>query len=190
MSNTSKQICAIDIKRLWYADAIADDATSFTASDLAKLLATGGGASEIENVHQDTWTLEESESSQDSYRNQLTGSVYRMSRPTMGNIVANFTIGRYDYKTKSNLMGGSVILDSENNAIGWERARGAVEIKRMLIVLTVDNVYCVLPYCNFNSREASTDKAIGLATKATAMEPISAAIKSEYWYNADAVKVS
>ena len=190
MSKTSTQICAIDIKRLWYADAVADDAASFTASDLAKLLATGGGAKEIENVHQDTWTLEESESSQDSFRNQLTGAVYRMGRPTMGDIVANFTIGRYDYSTKVDLMGGTLVTDTEGNVVGWERARGVVELKCMLIVLTVDNVYCVLPYCNLNTREASTDKAIGLATKATAMEPISANIKPEYWYNADAVKVS
>lgn len=187
MSKKRQQISAIDVKRLWYADAIADDATGFTAEDLKKLVGTNGTATEIENVHQDTWTLEESEASQDSYRNQLTGSVYRMGRKTMGDINMNFTIGRYAYKTKADLMGGTVLTNEAGEAIGWERARGAVELKRMLVALTTDDVYCVLPYCNLNTREATTDKAIGLATVGTAMEPTSTAIAPEYWFDADEI---
>lgn len=95
----SNQISAVSIKRLWYCDPIE---VSPTKDNLM------GEVTKVENVHQDTWTLEESEPSQDSYKNQLTGLVYRMGRKEMGEITANFTIGRYDYVLKQSFMGGLV----------------------------------------------------------------------------------
>ena len=54
----SIQISAVDIKRLWYAD---EDAVSadLTGTALYALVKTNGSATEIKNVHQDTWTIEE-----------------------------------------------------------------------------------------------------------------------------------
>lgn len=130
---------------------------------------------EIMNVHQDTWAIEESEPSQESYRNQLTGMVYRRGTKTMGEVTFNFTIGRYDFDLKSALMGGS------STATYWERGKGAVSVQKTMIALTEDDVYCILSYADLSTREANTDGAIGLAVVATAMEPESAELSSEYW---------
>lgn len=184
-----KQISAIDIKRLWHANAISDDAQTFTAADLYNIIKVGGTATEIKNVHGDTWTIDEAESSQDTYTNQLTGSVYRMGAKTMGAVTFNFTIGRYDYELKAALMGGTVIKDAKDSkVIGWSRQRGIVELRRMLIALTEDDVYCVLPYANVNTREANTDGAVGLAVVGTMLEPNSEKIDPEYWFDAEDVK--
>ena len=173
------QISAIDIKKLWYAETSAVTA-DLTGTLLKTILAS---AKEITNVHQDTWTIDESEPTQDSYRNQLTGNIYRFGSKQMGDVTFNFTIGRYDYVTKKDLLGGDVI----NTDKGWKRARGAVEIKKCLIALTEDDQYCVLPYANVVAREASTDGAVGLAVIGTAMEPETETIMPEYWFDASEV---
>lgn len=168
-----KQISAVDIKRLWYADhtEVTDD---LTGEMLATII---GKAKEVKNVHQDTWSIEESESSQDSYKNQLTGATYRMGTKTMGEVTFNFTIGRYDYETKAELMGGTATDTS------WKRARGIVVINKCLIALTEDDQYCVLPYANVNVREANTDGAVGLAVVGTMMEPENEEVMPEYWFD-------
>ena len=173
------QISAIDIKKLWYAETSAVTA-DLTGTLLKTILAS---AKEITNVHQDTWTIDESEPTQDSYRNQLTGNIYRFGAKQMGEVTFNFTIGRYDYVTKKDLLGGDVI----NVDKGWKRARGAVDIKKCLIALTEDDQYCVLPYANVVAREASTDGAVGLAVVGTAMEPETETIMPEYWFDASEV---
>lgn len=173
------QISAIDIKKLWYTETSAVTA-DLTGTLLKTIL---GSAKEITNVHQDTWTIDESEPTQDSYRNQLTGNIYRFGAKQMGEVTFNFTIGRYDYVTKKDLLGGDVI----NVDKGWKRARGAVEIKKCLIALTEDDQYCVLPYANVVAREASTDGAVGLAVIGTAMEPETETIMPEYWFDASEV---
>ena len=173
------QISAIDIKKLWYAETSAVTA-DLTGTLLKTILAS---AKEITNVHQDTWTIDESEPTQDSYRNQLTGNIYRFGAKQMGEVTFNFTIGRYDYVTKKDLLGGDVI----NVDKGWKRARGAVDIKKCLIALTEDDQYCVLPYANVVAREASTDGAVGIAVVGTAMEPETETIMPEYWFDASEV---
>ena len=173
------QISAIDIKKLWYAETSAVTA-DLTGTLLKTILAS---AKEITNVHQDTWTIDESEPTQDSYRNQLTGNIYRFGSKQMGDVTFNFTIGRYDYVTKKDLLGGDII----NVDKGWKRARGAVDIKKCLIALTEDDQYCVLPYANVVAREASTDGAVGLAVVGTAMEPETETIMPEYWFDASEV---
>lgn len=175
----SVQISAIDIKKLWYAETSAVTA-DLTGTLLKTIL---GSAKEITNVHQDTWTIDESEPTQDSYRNQLTGNIYRFGSKQMGDVTFNFTIGRYDYVTKKDLLGGDII----NVDKGWKRARGAVDIKKCLIALTEDDQYCVLPYANVVAREASTDGAVGIAVVGTAMEPETETIMPEYWFDASEV---
>lgn len=172
-----KLISAIDIKKLWYCDP-AEVSGAVTSESLAALLKK---ATPVTNIHQDTWQIEEAEPSQDSYRNQLTGSIYRQGRKTMGDITVNFTIGQYDYSLKASLMGGTA---TEN---GWERARGAVYIRKAIIALTTDDVYIVYPYCNVSVREANTDGALGLSVTATVMEPQDEAVSTEYWLDATTV---
>lgn len=187
---TNPQLSAVDIKRLWYADvdAITED---LTGTLLYTLLNGEDTVTEIENVHQDTWSIDEAEPTQDSYKNQLTGATYRMGAKTMGDLTFNWTIGRYDYATKAALMGGSTIkgtTPNQANDMGWKRARGVVEVKKCLIALTEDDQYCVLPYANVTAREANTDGAIGIAVTGTMLEPLNKAISPEYWFDASEVK--
>lgn len=172
------KVSAINIKKLYYTNAVADNAADITASALKTAITN---ATEIDNVHQDTWSIEESEPSQDFYKNQLTGFNYREGKKTMGDVTFNFTIGQYDYTTKAALMGGTATASS------WKRARGVVNIKKMLIALTEDDVYVVLPYANVTTRESNADGAIGLAVVGTALEPKSTNVAPEYWYDKSAV---
>lgn len=151
-----------------------------TGALLAALL-KDAATKEVKNIHQDTWTIEESESSQDGYRNQLTGSIYRMGTKTMGDVTFNWTIGQYDYATKAEFLGGVATAKS------WKRPRGIVEIHKTLIALTEDNQYCVLPYANVAGREANTDGAVGIGIVGTAMEPENDAVSSEYWFDSSEV---
>lgn len=190
-----RQISAIDIKKLYHAPVLDNSVSSFTPASLKTILAS---ATEIKNVHQDTWTIDESEASQDTYKNQLTGAAYRTGAKSMGDVSFAFTIGRYDYLTKAYLMGGTLHLadgsdvkasemTGNEDAVGWSRQRGIVEVKRMLIALTEDDVYCVLPYANVNTREANTDGAVGLAVTGVMLEPENEKIDGEYWFDKSAV---
>lgn len=185
----SNQISAVSIKRLWYNDPIEE------APSLETLMS---GVTKVDNVHQDTWTLEESEPSQDSYKNQLTGLVYRMGRKEMGDITANFTIGRYDYVLKQSFMGGKVIFDdgSEEDdaekiaeaaktkkAVGWQRARGSVSIRKTLYALTDDDQLCVLSYVNLIAYEGDSDGAIGIVIRGTLLDPQAEEVAPEYWFD-------
>lgn len=179
------KISGIDILRLWHCDPDAISA-DLTPSALATLL-KGDSVTEVKNVHQDTWNIEEGEASQDSYKNQLTGSVYRMGAKTMGDITIAWTIGQYDYETKKELLGGDLVKDGEK-VVGWKRARGIVEIKRGIIALTEDGVYLVAPYCNVSAREQNQDGAIGIGVSATVLEPLTEDVRPEYWFDEGAVK--
>lgn len=173
-----KNISAVNIQRLWYADVAAITA-DLTGSALKTILTS---AKEVKNIHQDTWTIEEGEPSQDSYKNQLTGATYRMGAKTMGDVTFNWTIGQYDYATKAEFMGGDATDTS------WKRKRGSVVIEKALIALTEDNQYCVLPKANIIAREAQTDGAIGIAVVGTMMEPDNTAVAPEYWFDEEEVK--
>lgn len=177
------KISAIDIKRLWYADTSAVTA-DLTGASLYALINDKTNTKEVENVHQDTWSIEESEPSQDSYKNQLTGSTYRMGSKSMGDVTFNFTLGRYDFATKADFMGGT------GTETSWKRARGITDIKKCLIALTEDDVYCVLPYANITAREANTDGAVGISVVGTMLEPENEAIMPEYWFDATEVKTA
>ena len=199
------QKSAIDIKRLWYTDEItsaltpaklqvlvgkrkygASGDTGYSASDVA------GTAKEIKNVHQDTWQIDESEATQDSFRNQLNGHVYRLGRRQNGDLTVNFTVGQYDYATKAALMGGDVLNASgevvasptgADTEVGWARSLETVEMYKTLIALTVDDVYVVISRSSLGSRESSTDNAIGLAMSGTMTDPLTSGVNAEYWYD-------
>lgn len=174
-----KKISAVDIKRLWHApvNAVTGDLTGSMLATILKATTT----KEVMNIHQETWSIEEDEPSQDSYKNQLTKAVYRMGAKDVGSVTFNWTIGRYDYAEKAEFMGGEATDGS------WKRARGVVEIRKCLIALTEDDQYCVLPYANVTAREVNTDGAIGIAIVGTMMEPENEEIMPEYWFDIDEV---
>lgn len=177
MADTLK-ISAVDIKKLWYTDisAITGD---LTGSMLKTILES---ATEVGNIHQDTWSIEESEASQEAYKDQRTGLTYRMGAKTMGDVTFNWTIGQYDYQTKAALLGGTATGTS------WKRQRGAVTVQKTLIALTEDDQYAVLPKANISARQAQTDGAVGLAVVGTALLPENEEVAPEYWFDASEVK--
>lgn len=181
-------ISAVGIKRLWYCDPTK--ITADLTKDAFNTLMGGGDLSEVKNIHQDTWSIEEGEVSQDSYKNQLTGTVYRRGTKTLGDLTFKWTIGQYDYKLKADFLGGMAItadgnpISAANPAIGWKRQRGIPDdMYKSLIAYTEDKQFCVLPYASITANEANTDKAIGLAITGLAMEPKVDGVSPEYWFD-------
>ena len=172
-----KTITAVNIKKLWYGDTSKINA-KLTGVLLFNLLKT---ATEVKNVHGETWTLEEAEANKTNYKNQLTGKVYRSDKE-MGEVKMNFTLGEYDYATKADLLGG--VADDTH----WERASGKVRVEKFLVGLTEDDQYIVIPRADITAREASTDKAIGLPVVGAEIEPTIDAVAPEYWFDASVVK--
>lgn len=177
------KISAVDIKELRYITKESEKMISeaVTASSLKALL-KDASCKKVPNVHQDTWSIEEAESTQDSYKDQLTGLTYRKGAKTMGDVTFNFTIGRYDYKLKAEFMGGT------GNDASWERERESTDIEMSLIALTEDDQYCVLPRASISAREANTDGATGIAIVATMVLPDSDSVAPEYWFDKSAVE--
>ena len=172
-----KTITAVNIKKLWYGDTFKITA-KLTGVLLFNLLKT---ATEVKNVHGETWTLEEAEANKTVYKNQLTGKVYRFDKE-MGEVKMNFTIGEYDYATKADLLGGTATDTT------WERAKGKVSIEKFLVGLTEDDQYIVIPRADIAAREATTDKAVGLPIVGTEIEPTNEQVAAEYWFDASVVK--
>lgn len=170
---------AVGIKRLLYADP--SKVTGDLTPAMLKSILGDSETKEVTNVHQDTWSMDESEASVTRYNNQLTKRPYRQSAE-LGEVTMNFTIGEYDFETKKNLMGGKVITNTEGGAIGWKRSRTYEEIHKCLMALTEDDVWAVFPKGAVVTREVETDGATGLAVVGTAMEPEDEAISTEYWY--------
>jgi len=172
---------AIGIKKLYYGAVLASsaDAAVLTSAGIATLISS---MTEITNVHQDTWALEEGEPSQDSFKNQLTKSVYRMGDKQMGDITISFEVGQYDWATKAALIGGDVIEES-SVAVGWKRAKGISDMKKSFVAITEDNVAFVFPKCNVLSSEGNTDGAISIRMSATVLEPEQDFLRSEYWFD-------
>ena len=115
------KVIAVGIKKLYYADPakVTGDLTGTLLGTIIKDPAT----KQVENIHQDTWSIEEEEPSTTEYRNQLTNGVYRQDTE-MGNIQMSFTIGQYDYETKAAFMGGT------GSETSWKRARGVTRIEK------------------------------------------------------------
>lgn len=190
----SKKICAVDIKKLWHGAVLPAPANYAEGGSLAASIKSWLGLAttkEIKNIHQDTWTLEEDDPSQESYKNQLTGRVYRQGRKEMGDVKINFTIGKYDYELKKEFLGGTLIKDGtgENaEVVGWHRSADGEEISKAFLALTVDDQYCFFPCASVMGSEKDTDKAVGVGVVATATEhPESEALPIECWYDKSAV---
>lgn len=176
----------VGIKRLLYADT--SKVTGDLTPTMLKSIIDDPETKEVTNVHQDTWSIAESEASVTRYKNQLTKKPYRQSAE-LGEVSMNFTIGEYDFATKKELMGGKTITQN-GEVIGWKRSREYEEINKCLMALSEDSVWIVFPKGAVVTLEAETDGAVGLAVVGTAMEPENTAISSEYWYSDKEVQSS
>lgn len=179
--STAVKLSAVKIQKLWYCETskVAADLTGPALYAILQDTATKA----VDNVHGDTWQIEESAATVTGYKNALTGGTYRQDKE-MGDIKMAFTIGQYDYATKADLLGGTGADAS------WKRSRGITNINKCMIALTQDNQYCIFPNAPVVAREANTDKAIGIAVEATALEPSDITISSEYWFDSSLVKAA
>lgn len=183
----TKKVSAADIKELMYCDTSLITA-DLTGTLLYNLLNPTTGADKpvkIPNIHGTTFTIEEGESSQDSYKDQLTGQIYRFGKKTIGDITMKFTIGQYDYALKAKFLGGSLVGTN-----GWKRSRESSDIKMAMIALTYDDQYCVFPCAQIKANESNADSAVGIAVTATAILPSNNAISPEYWFDKSEVAKS
>lgn len=185
------QISAVGIKKIFYGE-ITDITKPITQDEATKLIkAAKKAGNEVQNVHQDTWNLEESEASVNGYKNQLNGQTYR-SETTPGELTPSFSIGQYDYETKAKFMGGKVIKGTASGGdapvIGWERSNEKVEIFKALYCLTEDDVWFIFPKAQIVSREANTDKAIAIGVKGLVQTPTVNGVSMEYNFDESAIK--
>ena len=181
---------AAGIKKILYCDP--SEITADLTPALVKALIAKQGIGMVSNVHGESWNLEESEASVTPYKNQLNGRTYRHDT-SMGDITPSFSIGQYDYQTKADLLGGTVIKEGtapNEKAVGWKRSVDKVEIYKALICLTDDNIWFIFPKCQVVAREANTDKAVALAVKGLVNTPDDSLVSSEYNFDNSAIEAA
>lgn len=174
----------IGLKRVWYAEVIktvSAPGTGYSATELKTLI---GSATEVTNVHQDTWGYEESDPTITDYINELTGQPYyrdvtQASLPTI-----NFTIGEYDFDTKAALQGGKKQTDS------WERVDMTNIIEKCIIAMTKTGNFIVFPRAQITGKGAMAEKNIGIGVAAVPLETGVKGLASEIWFDGTKVNLS
>lgn len=172
-----RKVSSIKIKDLRYNEVLN------TAPDLSGVAALFKAATKIDNSHQGTFAYEEEEPTINSYKNDLTGKVYR-SDVEPGDKRINFVIGQYDFETKAALQGGK----SDETGKSYTSGDSAELKYKSFFALTQDNVLIVFPKANIIARNSSTDNAIGLAVSAVP-EEVSGVTKDEYWFDAEGLSL-
>lgn len=160
----------IGIKQLWYTDPLT---AAPTQSGMATLVSS---ATEIQNIHQDTWGYSQDVPDVTDYINELTGRPYYRDKVSDGNKVINFTMGEYDYATKAALQGGSEVTG------GWKSPTTPAFINKCIIALTKTNTYIVFTNASIIGKGDQQQKAVGLGVTAVAMENATAGVSDEYWF--------
>jgi hypothetical protein len=183
---------ATKIKRIILADTsivtadITSAATAKTLIDAVLAAVTGETAEEVLNVHSETWQINESEASMNSYKNELDGSVYRRDL-VPGDLSIQFTIGNYSEKLKAELRGGSTITKGGTDAdkdtvIGYKGDAASSTIKKAMFCLTQDGYWFIYPKATIAANTNETDNAALLAVKGYPEKP-SATLSTEYNIN-------
>jgi hypothetical protein len=161
----------IGIKQLWYTNPLA---TAPTQAGMATLVSS---ATEIKNVHQDTWGYSQDDPSVTDYINELTGKPYYRDAEQAGNKTINFTMGEYDYATKIALQGGTAVTG------GWSAPATPALINKCIIALTKTNTYIVFTNASIIAKGDQQQKAVGLGVTAVAMENSASGVADEYWFD-------
>lgn len=171
----------IGIKQLWYTAPLT---TAPTQAGLATLIS---GATEIKNVHQDTWGYSQDDPDVTDYINELTGKPYYRDAQNQGNKTITFTMGEYDFQTKADLQGGTVIDDggSPAKAVGWKAPDNPLLVEKAIIALTKTGTYIIFTSAGIVGKGDQQQKAVGLGVTAVAMENThGTGISDEYWFDA------
>lgn len=174
----------IGIKRVWYTDVIKSVTTPDTGYSVTELQALVKAATEILNVHQDTWGYEESDASVTDYINELTGQPYYRDVTQAGIPTINLTIGEYDFATKAALQGGKKGTDS------WERVDMSNIIEKCIIAMTKTGHFIVFPRAQVIGKGTMTEKNIGIGVSAVPLETGVKGLASEIWFDGTKVKLT
>ena len=167
-----KTISAIGIKQILYGNELS------TAPTYATLETAFTDFKEVPNVHQGTYEYTEEDGTITEYKDELTGQTYR-STFEPGSQSLNWTIGAYDFQTKADFMGGTVLETDK----GWSRGNAGEQRYKCVVAVTDDDVAIIFPKANIIGRGASTDGAVGISITAMPLK-VSTTIASEYWFDA------
>ena len=171
----------IGIKKLWYGPVLNTDLAS--VADITALVAPTSGTStftEIKNVHQGTWGYSQDDPSVTDYINELTGQPYYRDKETLGARTINFTLGVYDFATKSALQGGAAIGEEK----GWKSSGALENVNKCIVAQTKTGNYIVFSNASIVAKGDQQEKNIGLGITAVAMENENEGVEAEYMFAA------
>lgn len=166
----------IGIKQLWYGDVIA---AAVTASTLKKWFET---AKEVKNSHQDTFQYTQDDPSVTDYINELTGKPYYRDMTSEGNKTIAFTIGEYDFATKAELQGGTVIKEGAEE-VGWSSPETPALVYKAVVGKTKTGNYVVFTNAGIVGKTNMAEKNMGLGVSAVAMDNPNEGVADEYWFD-------
>lgn len=173
-----KQITAVGLAKLEYAAVPASGLPS--------------AWTEIEVVHEDTFSYEQAEDTADDYINEIDGEVYE-STLKKGTKSLNFSIGKYDLELKSVFMGGTYTAATAATTepvapaapAKWVPADDLSPIYKAFRATTLDGVTITIPKGKVSAVQGKNKKAIGLTIKVTPMKPDDTSLKAEIWEDGD-----
>lgn len=158
----------IGIKAIYYGEPIT---TAVTASSLKTTI---DSMSIVENIHQDTWSYEQSDPDIEDYVNELDGKIYYRDAKTAGSKTISFTLGIYDADTKAKLCGGT----SKDEV--WTAPDEIPLINKSIVAITKSGNTIVFTNASIIAKAAPASKNIGLGVTATAMDNSEPGVADEY----------
>lgn len=169
----------IGIKQLWYGPVMTTAPANAAA---LKTLAEGNTFKEVKNVHQDTWGYNQDDPSVDDYINELSGNPYYRDMTDAGRKTINFTMGEYEFQTKADLQGGTVITGTGDTAIGWAAPETPEIIEKAIIAKTKTGGWVCFTNASIIGKGDQQQKAIGLGVTAVAQDNTNVGVSDEYFF--------
>lgn len=160
----------IGIKAIYYGEPIAEAVTSGSLAAWLKKTNT----KTVENVHQDTWSYEQSDPEIEDYLNELDGKIYYRDPKTAGSKTISFTIGKYNATIKSELCGGTASGDV------WSAPDEIPLVNKAIVAVTKSGNTIVFTNASIVAKAAAASKNIGLGVTAVAMDNNTPGVADEY----------
>lgn len=158
----------IGIKAIYYGNPITEAVTS------EKLTTWLNTATAVDNVHQDTWSYEQSDPEIEDYVNELDGKIYYRDPKTAGSKTISFTIGKYNAATKEDLCGGK----AEGEV--WSAPDEIPLVNKAIVAVTKSGNTIVFTNASIVAKAAAASKNIGLGVTAVAMDNDNPGVADEY----------
>lgn len=140
-------------------------------------------ATQVKNVHNDTWGYSEEDPQVTEYVNELTGQPYFKDAQKQGIPTISFTMGEYSFTDKAALQGG------KGDSKKWERSAKAVIIEKAVLAQTKSGNWIFFPKANILAKGNFVEKNIGLGVSAVPLETGVKGLTSEAWFNEDQITI-